>query len=72
MMDEDDDGNELTPLQDAIKAFAEGLESKDWPGAEQAFKDMWRLVDDDSGSSSGGEKKKDLAVMILGAKPKED
>jgi hypothetical protein len=68
----DDKKEEATPLQDAIQAFFEAGEKQAWEEAEQAFKDMWRLVDDDSEGSSGGEKKKDLAVMILGAKPKED
>lgn len=35
-------------LQDAVEAFFDAGKSGDYEGATQAFKDMWRLVDDDS------------------------
>ena len=70
-MKEEDD---TSGLQDAIDAFFEAGEKKDWKGAEQAFRDMWRLVDVDSeeedpeAEDDKKEKGKPLAAIILGKK----
>jgi hypothetical protein len=69
MKDEGDVG-----LQDAIQAFFEAGDKKDWEEAEQAFRDMWRLVDVDSeeedpeAEDDKNEKGKPLAAIILGKK----
>lgn len=43
-------------LRDAVEAFFEAGKSGDFDEATQAFKDMWRLVDDDSGTEEEGKK----------------
>jgi hypothetical protein len=68
----DDEGD--SGLQDAIDAFFEAGKKEDWKGAEQAFRDMWRLVDVDSekedpeAEDDKKEKGKPLAAIILGKK----
>jgi hypothetical protein len=70
----DDTDVEPSGIQDAIQAFCEACDKKDWKEAEQAFKDMWRLVDDDSSEESEGDDKeeksgkKPLATLIFGKK----
>jgi hypothetical protein len=67
MVDEEPSG-----LEDAIEAFTEAQGKKDWKEAEQSFRDMWRLVDDDSESEPDDKEeksgKKTLTALVFGKK----
>ena len=73
-MKEDDAG-----LKDAIEAFWEAQKKDDSDAGVEAFRDMWRLVDDDSGEEEGeGETEKPgkslgkpLAALIIAKKGKD-
>jgi hypothetical protein len=68
-------------IKDAIEAFWEAQKKDDSDAGVEAFRDMWRLVDDDSGEEDAeGEADKEepgkklgrpLAALIIAKKGKD-
>lgn len=56
-------------LRDAVEAFFEAGKSGDFDEATQAFKDMWRLVDDDSENYDKDQDAKDEGRAADRGKP---